>query len=226
MSARSGMPTRASAASARSSPGPTGDASLQELFNSLQLSIVGQMQEQRRDDEARRREKDAEDRRTQAAFEARMLSLEERIQVVAASSQSGLGSVGGGVGLRGGETAPLVNSVPLAPVNSVPLASVSSVESSVSPAPVSAPVVTTAAAPASGPRVLSLGYAVKPTIFDGKGPWEEYRVQFETIARANGWDDQKKATALVASLGGAARSVLTALSAAQCESFAELVSAL
>ena len=51
-------------------------------------------------------------------------------------------------------------------------------------------------------------------------------MQFETIARANGWDDEKKATALVASLGGSARSVLTALSAAQCGNFSDLVSAL
>ena len=200
------MPTRASAASANPSPGPTGDASLQEMFTSLQLSIVGQLREQRRDDEARRREKETEDRRTQAAFEARMSNLEERIQVVTAS----LTHHGSGASLRGGETVPPVNSV------------VHSVLPPINPAPVSTP----AAAPLSEPHVLSLGYAVKPTIFDGKSSWEEYRVQFETIARANGWNDEKKATALIASLGGSARSVLTTLSAAQCENFADLVSAL
>ena len=210
------MPTRASAVTAGPSPGATGDPSLQELFTSLQLNIVGQLREHRKDDEARwqredRRweEKETADRRTQAAFEARLTNLEERMQVVTAPFQDGHSSVGGGAGPRGGESVP-VNSV----VNSVLPTHI--------PAPVSAP----AATPLSEPHVLSLGYAVKPTIFDGKNSWEEYRVQFETIARANGWNDQKKATALIASLGGTARSVLTTLSASQCESFTELVSAL
>ena len=210
------MPTRASAAFANPSPAATGDTSLQELFSSLQVSIVGQMREQRKDDEARwqrenrRREaKDTEDRRTQAAFEARLSNMEERIQVVTASLQNSHSSVGSGTNPRGGTNVP-VNNV----VNSVLPTDI--------PTPVSAP----AATPLSEPHVLSLGYAVKPTIFDGKNSWEEYKVQFDTIARANGWNDQKKATALIASLGGAARSVLTTLSAAQCESFTELVSAL
>ena len=112
MPTRSGMPTRASAVSVGPSPGPSGDATLQEMFATLQLSIVGQLQEQRRDDEARRREKGAEDRRTQAALEARMSSMEEQIQVVTALFRNGRGSVGGGPGPRGGVENGVVNSVP------------------------------------------------------------------------------------------------------------------
>ncbi|CAK9821266.1 hypothetical protein ANTRET_LOCUS30 [Anthophora retusa] len=74
--------------------------------------------------------------------------------------------------------------------------------------------------------VLNLGYAVKPAFYDGKSSWEEYFIQFEVIARANGWDDARKATALIAALEGSARGVLTSLSASQQESFRELVSAL
>ena len=233
MPTRGGMPTRASAASVNPSPAATGDASLKELFTSLQLSIAGQFRELRRDNEARwqredrrREEKEAADRRTQAALEARMAEMENRIQVVVSLLQGARGSVDSGANARGGETVADVHNDVHSDVNSDVHNGVNSGVISVPPAHVTAPVVAPAAVSFSEPHVLRLGYAVKPTVFDGKTSWEEYKVQFDTIARANGWDDQEKATALVATLGGAARSVLTTLSAAQCANFAELVSAL
>ena len=33
---------------------------------------------------------------------------------------------------------------------------------------------------------------VRPTAFDGKMPWEDYRVQFELVSDLNGWDDHTK----------------------------------
>ncbi|KAK2579094.1 hypothetical protein KPH14_008493 [Odynerus spinipes] len=59
---------------------------------------------------------------------------------------------------------------------------------------------------------IDLGYSVKPARFDGNSSWEEYKIQFQTIAQINGWDEPKKSLALVSSLEGFARSVLTTLS--------------
>ncbi|KAK2577752.1 hypothetical protein KPH14_011855, partial [Odynerus spinipes] len=58
---------------------------------------------------------------------------------------------------------------------------------------------------------IDLGYSVKPAKFDGNSSWEEYKIQFQTIARINGWDEPRKSLAWVSSLEGSARSVLTTL---------------
>ena len=76
---RSGIPTR-TPATTNLPPAVSGDASLHELFTSLQLNITDQMQEHWRSELARRREKDAEDRRTRAVFEARMMNMEEQMK--------------------------------------------------------------------------------------------------------------------------------------------------
>ena len=48
----------------------------------------------------------------------------------------------------------------------------------------------------------------KPELFDGSGPWAEYRAHFETVAKANVWDYRAKGLALASSLRGPAQSVL------------------
>ena len=50
------------------------------------------------------------------------------------------------------------------------------------------------------PSRPELGYVLKPPIFDGKTSWEQHKIRFEAVAIANGWDAQRKALALVASL--------------------------
>ena len=69
-------------------------------------------------------------------------------------------------------------------------------------------------------------YVLKPPIFDGKTSWEKYKIRFEAVANANGWDAQRKALALVASLKGPAQNVLFPLSANEQPDYQTLVSAL
>ena len=53
---------------------------------------------------------------------------------------------------------------------------------------------------------------MKPTVFDGRSSWEDYRAQFEIIAELNDWDSVTSATYLAVSLSGPAREVLGDLS--------------
>ncbi|CAK9799162.1 hypothetical protein ANTPLA_LOCUS1915 [Anthophora plagiata] len=183
------------------------------------------MEEHRREDEARRRVELAQRQKREAAEKAareardaacdlRLTELERRIQVLSASFTN----CGGGEGLGQGtgdvrSNNGFCSSTALDPP-SVPAALTL-------PGPLSH-----AGASQAGLGTHNLGYAVKPALYDGKSSWEEYFVQFEAIARANGWDDARKATALIASLEGPARGVLTSLSSSQRETFRELVSAL
>ncbi|KAF6207937.1 hypothetical protein GE061_016386 [Apolygus lucorum] len=48
--------------------------------------------------------------------------------------------------------------------------------------------------------------------FDGSAELEAYLIQFETVATANGWDEDSKATALIAALSGPALALLSDLS--------------
>ena len=41
----------------------------------------------------------------------------------------------------------------------------------------------------------------KPALCDGKGSWQDYKVQFEMLAAACGWDDRQKAIELATSYG-------------------------
>ena len=52
---------------------------------------------------------------------------------------------------------------------------------------------------------------MQPKRYDGKGPWEDYRIHFETVANINGWDDEDRAHFLLASLDDEARSSLVEL---------------
>ena len=49
----------------------------------------------------------------------------------------------------------------------------------------------------------------KPTVYDGKTPWESYLTQFNIIADINGWCEQEKASFLASSLTGTALNVLS-----------------
>ena len=76
----------------------------------------------------------------------------------------------------------------------------------------------------SVPSRSELRYVLKPPIFDGKTSWEHYKIRFE-VGNANGWDAQKKALALVASLEGPAQNVLFPLSVNEQPDYQTLVSA-
>lgn len=67
-----------------------------------------------------------------------------------------------------------------------------------------------------------ISFKVKPDIFDGSVPLREYLVQFNLIARANGWSDTLKTVALASNLRGKARSVLDGVFEFEHLSFEEL----
>ena len=94
------------------------------------------------------------------------------------------------------------------------------------PIPTTDSRIATALASQSVPSRLKLGYTLKPPIFDGKSSWEGYKIQFEAVACANGWDAPTKALALIASLEGPAQSVLIPLSVDGHPEYQALVSAL
>ena len=85
--------------------------------------------------------------------------------------------------------------------------------------------ITTPFAQSAVPSRPELRYVLKPPIFDGKTSWEQYKIRFE-VANANGWNAQKKALALVASLEGPAQNVLFSLSVNEQPDYQTLVSAL
>ena len=205
---RSGIHDHGPAACTRSSSGAGEDFALQEMFRSLQQTIVRQMEQQRKQDEARwqrgevlRRERETLQRTARearkAVFEARMAQVRGQIQVVASSLSitNSNAPVDYGACVRGLGMAISVNNA---------LTSVQSVTTVPGPsAAIAQPVQEAPSLPVrdcEDSRVFRLGYALKPTAFDGKSSWEEYKIQFETIAQANGWDDARKATTLIAAL--------------------------
>lgn len=66
----------------------------------------------------------------------------------------------------------------------------------------------------------------KPQEFDGRVSLEAYLAQFEFLARAQGWGQEERALNLVSSLKGPALEVLSQLTPAQQESYADVVSVL
>ncbi|RLU18891.1 hypothetical protein DMN91_009249 [Ooceraea biroi] len=54
--------------------------------------------------------------------------------------------------------------------------------------------------------LVSLGFKLKPDVFDGMILLRKFFTQFSLIARANGWDESAKAVALASCLKGKARS--------------------
>ena len=66
----------------------------------------------------------------------------------------------------------------------------------------------------------------KPTLYDGKMPWESYFVQFNVITEMNGWQEHQKAAYLASSLTGTALNVLGNLPFEKRHEFKSLVAAL
>ena len=59
----------------------------------------------------------------------------------------------------------------------------------------------------------------RPTLYDGKTPWDAYRIQYEMTAEINGWNESEKARFLVTNLTGAAIGVLQILPAEDHHSY-------
>ena len=66
----------------------------------------------------------------------------------------------------------------------------------------------------------------KPPPFDGRSPWDAYKLQFEMLATVNHWSDAEKATYLAVSLRGSALTVLTKISPDRRGEYATLIAAL
>ena len=62
--------------------------------------------------------------------------------------------------------------------------------------------------------------------YDGRSPWDAYKLQFEMLATVNGWSNVQKATYLVVSLLGPALTVLMNISADRRGDYDLLVAAL
>ena len=66
----------------------------------------------------------------------------------------------------------------------------------------------------------------KPPPFDGRTPWDAYKLQFEMLADVNHWSDSERATYLAISLRGSALTVLTNISPDHRGEYATLIAAL
>ena len=66
----------------------------------------------------------------------------------------------------------------------------------------------------------------RPPPYDGRGPWDAYRTQFQMLATVNGWSTQEKAAYLAVSLKGAAVNVLNGIPADQLYDYDTLLAAL
>lgn len=66
----------------------------------------------------------------------------------------------------------------------------------------------------------------KPSIFDGRTPWEAYHTQFEIVANINNWNNEEKAAFLATSLKGQALMVLSNLPPEGRSHYESLVTAL
>ena len=67
---------------------------------------------------------------------------------------------------------------------------------------------------------------VRPSLYDGKGSWEDYLAQFELVAEINDWNNSEKAIHLAVSVGDKARTTLGDLSTAERKDYKALTSAL
>ncbi|XP_076247766.1 uncharacterized protein LOC143187432 [Calliopsis andreniformis] len=232
-----------------------GERAMQRLLGRFQQALSEQLEEQWENAERRWTEERTRwqtERTARKAFEkkmgARVDDLQGQIQVIMqqfarlSGAESRAGMEGGpGSAVQGGLSGvpSLAAAAVQGEVSGVPSLAAAAVQGEVGSVPSLAALGPSSAAnhPSLVPlfssgsvsehRVpLGLGYAVKPKAYNGKESWEEYRVQFEAVSRANGWDGARKATALVASLEGSARGILTALSAAELTNYEFLVSAL
>ncbi|POS82547.1 hypothetical protein EPUL_004988, partial [Erysiphe pulchra] len=67
---------------------------------------------------------------------------------------------------------------------------------------------------------------ISPPTFDGKTPWCTYQKQFEAAAKANGWDEGEKVTALIVALRGEALNILQVIPASQQGNYEALITKL
>jgi hypothetical protein len=81
-------------------------------------------------------------------------------------------------------------------------------------------------APVPVERGATTSQLQKPPPFDGRPPWDAYKLQFEMLATVNGWSNAQKATYLAVSLRGPALTVLTNISADHRGDYDLLVAAL
>jgi hypothetical protein len=79
---------------------------------------------------------------------------------------------------------------------------------------------------ASGTGRGAASHLQKPPPFDGRTPWDAYKLQFEMLADVNLWSDAERATYLAISLRGSALTVLTNISPDHRGEYATLVAAL
>ena len=84
---------------------------------------------------------------------------------------------------------------------------------------------------ASNPEASGIGrgaasHMQKPPPFDGRAPWDAYKLQFEMLADVNHWSDAERATYLAISLRGSALTVLTNISSDHRGEYATLMAAL
>jgi len=67
---------------------------------------------------------------------------------------------------------------------------------------------------------------VRPSLYNGSTPWEDYKAQFELVAEINGWDRRTTAAYLAVSLSGPAQAVLGDLDKTRRTSYTDLIAAL
>ena len=96
----------------------------------------------------------------------------------------------------------------------------------------SAPEFVPSLCPSTGPfreaasSVAGGAQLQKPPPFDGRSPWDAYKLQFEMLATVNGWTSAQKATYLAVCLRGPALTVLTNISADHRGDYSVLIAAL
>ncbi|KAL6263116.1 hypothetical protein P5V15_005917 [Pogonomyrmex californicus] len=73
---------------------------------------------------------------------------------------------------------------------------------------------------------LGLGLKLKPDVYDGSVPLQEFLSQFELIARANRWGNSEKVVVLASCLRGKVRSVLEGGTELENSQYSKLVSRL
>ena len=82
----------------------------------------------------------------------------------------------------------------------------------------------------SAPVNVNYGYRssdfIKVAMYDGKSSWQDYSVQFELAAQANGWDRNTRAIRLACSLRGSAQALLSDITPEIRQNYDRLVTTL
>ena len=67
---------------------------------------------------------------------------------------------------------------------------------------------------------------VRPAVFNGSTPWEDYKARFDLVAGLNSWDQATKTTYLAVSLCGPAQAVLGDLDENSRSNYKDLIDGL